>query len=130
MRRIAVVLVLVALPGLAAAADRPPDNATLTAPCAALAAGADYVPGIDAQGNAVVPADLPAAPSAVKSADITIKLDARLAASYGVSAAGTPAGKVRLGTITLRDGRAYLNGKPLDAGTSDAVIAACRAAKK
>ena len=130
MRRLAALLVLAAVPGLAAAADRPPDNATLTAPCAVLAAGADYVPGIDAQGNAVAPADLPASPTAANSADITIKLDARLAASYGVGVAGTPAGKVRLGTITLRDGRAYLNGKPLDARTNEAVIAACRAARK
>ncbi|HUZ75101.1 MAG TPA: hypothetical protein VMU87_19115 [Stellaceae bacterium] len=145
MNRIALaVLVAAAGPALAA----PPPGAVTIAPggrvaiakppCAALMAGAAYVPGIDSAGNAVAPADLPQAPTTVAPADlphavsaidpgsIAIELDARLAARFGAGVAGARLGKAVLGTITVRDGRAYFNGKPLAADANDAVIAACR----
>ncbi len=136
---VAVALVFVALPALAAGAKPPPGSvmvapngqvAIAAAPCAELAAGAAYVPGIDSQGNDVVPADLPSTPGAANPADITLKLDARLAAQFGANVGGGSGARMMLGTITVRDGRAYLNGKPLDANANEAMIAACRAAQK
>ena len=113
------------------------------APCQALLTGADYVPGVDAKGNAVAPADLqpepgvasadlPRGPAAVKPDDIRIELDARLAARFGVPAGGDDArlGRTVLGTITVRDGRAYFNGAPLEPDLTASVASACAAHKK
>jgi hypothetical protein len=112
------------------------------APCQALLTGADYVPGVDAKGNevapadlqpepGVAPADLPRGPATVKPDDIRIELDARLAARFGVPAGGDARlGRAVLGTITVRDGRAYFNGAPLAPDLAASVAAACAAHKK
>jgi hypothetical protein len=112
------------------------------APCQALLAGTDYVSGVDAKGNAVAPADLqpepgvapadlPRGEATVKPDDIRIELDARLAARFGVPAAGDARlGRTVLGTITVRDGRAYFNGAPLEPDLTASVASACAAHKK
>ncbi len=48
---------------------------------------------------------------------------------FGAGSAGARVGKMVLGTVTVRDGRAYFNGAPLAADANDAVIAACRAVR-
>ena len=102
----------------------------ITAPdCAALAAGADYVPGVDAAGHAVAPADLPGAVSAVKPETAAIEIDARLAARFGVRGSGARTGRTVLGYVTVRDGRAYFNGAPLAPDADEALRAACRGRK-
>ena len=138
MRSLLVLFLLITLPALAAPqAAQPPGAVTATSdgavaiatpPCAELVAGATYVPGIDAAGNAVAPADLPD-PSKVKIATPAIEIDARLAGRFGSPAAGARVGRAILGYVTVRDGRAYFNGEPLAPDANDAVIAACRAQK-
>jgi len=137
MRSLLVLFLLITLPALAAPqAAQPPGAVTATSdgavaiatpPCAELVA-ATYVPGIDAAGNAVAPADLPD-PSKVKIATPAIEIDARLAGRFGSPAAGARVGRAILGYVTVRDGRAYFNGEPLAPDANDAVIAACRAQK-
>jgi hypothetical protein len=136
VRRIAFAVLLITVgaamgkPSPGAVTIAPGGQVAIAAPpCAALMAGAEYVPGIDSAGRAVAPADLPQAPPPVGAADVSIELDARLAARFGAGVAGARLGKAMLGTITVRDGRVLFNGKPLAADANDAVIAACRRAK-
>jgi hypothetical protein len=130
-------LVFATLPAVAATPTAQPKGSvtaaadgriTLAAPdCAASTAG--YVPGVDVEGRAVVPADLPASDATVKPETAAIELDARLAAQFGVHSSGARVGRTILGYVTVRDRRAYFNGQPLAPEANDAVIAACRAQK-
>jgi hypothetical protein len=132
-------LLLATLPAVAGPSASQPQGAVTQAPggavriaapdCAGLAAGAAYVPGVDAGGNAVAPADLPAAESAVKPETAAIEIDARLAAQFGAAGSGAKTGRTVLGFVTVRDGRAYFNGAPL-APEGDAALRTACAAKK
>ena len=135
IRIVFALLVAAAAPAWAAS---PPGTVTLSPggkvaitapPCAALMAGAAYVPGVDGDGNAVAPADLPHTASPLTADDITIELDAKLAQRFGAGVAGVHLGRASLGTITVHDGNVYFNGTPLAADASGAVVAACRGAK-
>jgi hypothetical protein len=100
-------------------------------PCSSLMAGADYVPGVAADGGAVAPADLPRDPSPITADDATIRIDSSLAGRFGVPASGGTFGaKAIYGYVTVRDGRAYFNGKPLAPDASAALAEACGVAKK
>ena len=126
------------LPALAAPQSAQPTGAVTAAPdggvviaappCAELVAGAAYVPGLDAAGNPVAPADLPDA-GKPKIDTPAIEINARLAGRFGSPATGARLGRAILGFVTVRDGRAYFNGEPLAPDASDAMIAACRAQK-
>jgi hypothetical protein len=88
--------------------------------------GADYVPGVAADGSAVVPADLAQEPSPVKAETTTIELNSSLAGRFGVPAAGGAyAGKAIIGYVTVKDGQAYFNGKPLADDAKAALQSAC-----
>lgn len=138
MRRSAALLLLSTLPSLAAPQSAQPPGAVTVAPdgnvviaappCGELVSGADYVPGVDASGSPVAPADLPHA-SAVKIDTPSIEINARLAGSFGSPATGARLGRATIGYVTVRDGRAYFNGAPLAADANDAMIDACRAQK-
>jgi hypothetical protein len=143
--RLAILALALALAAPAlAASPTAPGGATLTpdgkltvagVPCAALGvnagAGAAYVPGVDVDGNAVAPADLPHAPSPVGANSVTIDIDQHLAGQFGIPAAGGAYyGKAVIGSVTLRDGQAYFNGQPLSPDASDAIVSACRAETK
>jgi hypothetical protein len=93
-------------------------------------AGADYVPGVDAQGNAVAPADLPrSAPVATENFPIEIGVD--LKKRFGVSSGSQfLRGKGVIGLVTVRDGRAYFNGAPLADNERDMMLAACKETKR
>jgi len=137
-RLAAAILLLSTLGALAAPQSAQPSGAVTAAPdggvviaappCAELVPGADYVPGVDASGNAVAPADLPTA-SKVKIDTPSIEINARLAGSFGSPATGARLGRATIGYVTVRDGHAYFNGEPLAADANDAMIAACRARK-
>jgi hypothetical protein len=127
---VAVVAAAFAVPTLAAAQQ---DGKLMVAgvPCAALGvsagAGADYVPGVDPDGHAVAPADLPHGPSAVGADTVTIQIDQHLAGEFGIpQTGGAYYGKAIIGSVTLRDGKVYFNGQPLNAAASDALVSACR----
>jgi hypothetical protein len=137
MRWIAA-LALVLLPGPALADAAPPGGAAVTEEgratmpaefCAELAANppADHVPGIDAEGEPVAPADLPSA-EAPGLAGVAAEVTARLKHVPGAKAGR--GGQVVVGYVTLRNGRAYLNGAPLDSQDVIAMVDACRAAAR
>ena len=92
--------------------------------------GADYRPGVDVNGDAVAPADLPSgAPHA--AGNFPIDVGVFLQKRYGVSA-NSPLlrGKAAVGVVALRDGRVYFNGEPIGDNERDMLLAACRDAKR
>jgi len=100
--------------------------------CAALAgvtpavAGADYVPGVDVNGDPVAPADLPnsAPPPALEN--FPIEIDVNLRKRFGVSAASRFfRGTATVGLVTVRDGEAWFNGAKLAPNERDMMLAAC-----
>lgn len=137
MTRLPIALcVFATLPALAEVPAAQPKGAVTAADgriivaapdCTALGAG--FVPGIDGEGHAVAPADLPEAAAAVKPEAASIEIDARLAAHFSGRSSGARVGRTILGYVTVRDGRAYFNGEPLAPEASDAVIAACQGRK-
>src|SRR5690348_4670308 len=128
----AATLALVA-PALADTLPVPPPGGVIVSPdgqvvisstlCGALGApppgvpGAAYVPGVDAEGKPVAPADLPSAAPPLDLDNFPIEVKAKLAGSFGVPAGGVPYGaKAIIGYVTVHDGHAYFNGKPLAEG--------------
>ncbi|MDA0675744.1 MAG: hypothetical protein O3A88_05210 [Proteobacteria bacterium] len=85
-----------------------------------------YEPGRDARGRDVAPADLPGAPSFALPETIRIDLGINVAEKYGLGAGSRYTGEGVIGTVTVRNGRAYLNGQPMDAGERNAIAEACR----
>ncbi len=98
---------------------------------AAAEPGADYRPGVDVNGDAVAPADLPSNAPPMPLDNLPIVIGARLQQRYGL--AGNAALLHRgamIGLLTLRDGRAYFNGEPISGGERDMMLAACAEAKR
>jgi hypothetical protein len=134
VRRSLLMVVLVAAPALAASPQsqpspvtRAPDGDLLIAspPCSALVKGADYMPGLDADGKPVAPADLPReGPQPITADGISIRVSGRFAAQFAPPA--TAREKAIIGYVTVKDGAAYFNGEPLAPGADAAIVAACR----
>jgi hypothetical protein len=103
------------LPGAA------PNNATSAVP------SAEYQPGVDVNGNAVAPADLPAAPAVPSVENFPIEINQRLARNFNLPPGGKA--KALLGYVTVRDNQAYFNGQPLNADQTSALAEACRTTK-
>ena len=144
-----VIGAIFALPALAASAFAdsagPPPGGVVQAAngglvissqiCAALAGatptpgvpGADYQPGVDVNGNAVAPADLPSTPSVPTVDNFPIEIDQQLANRFHLPPGATS--KTILGYVTVRDNQAYFNGQPLNADQTSALAEACRKAK-
>lgn len=93
--------------------------------------GAEYRPGVDVNGDAVAPADLPGDAPAPGIEHLPIVIGGNLQKRYGV-AANSPLfrGKSMMGTVTLRDGHVYFNGEPLHDNEREMMLAACREAKR
>jgi len=92
------------------------------------APGVAYVAGVDAAGDAVPPADLPtgdtALNQAVASAPIKITVDLRK--RFGIPAnARLFQGRSQIGYVTIEDGKAYLDGQPLNTAEQGLLVAAC-----
>ena len=141
-------LVIFSIPALAANTSAPPPNGVAAAPngglvmssqiCATLpgaapntaSAGvpsADYQPGVDVNGNAVAPADLPSTPSTPSVDNFPIEIDQHLAHRFNLPPGVN--GKAVIGYVTVRDNQAYFNGQPLNADQTSALAEACRGAK-
>lgn len=103
--------------------------------CAALAdlrpdQGAAYVPGVDAGGRSVAPADLPGAPPLAIS-DFPIEITVNLRRRFGIPAdARLFQGIGRLGFVTVQGNDAYFNGQKLTGGEQAMLAEACRAARR
>jgi hypothetical protein len=98
-----------------------PNNATSAVP------SAEYQPGVDANGNAVAPADLPAAPAAPSVDNFPIEINQRFARNFNLPPGGNAKGV--LGYVTVRDNQTYFNGQPLNADQASALAEACRNAR-
>jgi hypothetical protein len=140
MRATLLLLSILALAS-AASAQTPSNGAVTRAPdgsievtgvsCSSLMVGADYVPGVAADGSAVAPADLPSNPSPITAEDATIRIDSSLAGKFGIPATGGPYdGKAIYGYVTVKDGKVLFNGKPLASDASAALADACHGSKK
>lgn len=89
--------------------------------------GPDYVPGVDAEGRAVTPADLPGGAPPVWLGDVPIEIDADLQKRFGIAADSKLfRGKDIAGLVIVRDNRAYFNGEPIGENEQAAMAAACR----
>ena len=135
-------LVIFVIPVLAANTPAPPPGGVAAAPngglvmssqvCSTLAGtaagvpSAEYRPGVDANGNAVAPADLPSTPSTPRVDNFPIEIDQHLARRFNLPPGGTA--KAVLGYVTVRDNQAYFNGQPLNADQTSALAEACRSA--
>jgi hypothetical protein len=92
--------------------------------------GADYTPGIDVNGKSVAPADLPNSAPRLNLDDFPIEINVDLQKRYGVRTnSGLFYDKSMTGLVTVKDDRAYFNGKPLSDSERDMMRAACKAAK-
>ncbi|MGH7088153.1 MAG: hypothetical protein ACREFQ_04570 [Stellaceae bacterium] len=112
--------------------------------CASLTEGAAYVPSLSTTATPVAPADLSAPPPGAAPADlpqppqsvvadtISVEIDPNIAGAFGIPATGIGAYAARpiLGYVTVRNRRAYFNGKPLAPEAAAQVVAACRAVRK
>jgi hypothetical protein len=148
MLRVAILglaLAMIAVPAGAESVAAPPPGAVAQAPggglvmssqiCAAVAAAgpavpsADYQPGVDVNGNAVTPADLPSTTASPPIDNFPIEINQRLASKFNLPATGGVGGKAILGYVTLRDNKPYFNGQALNADQSAALAEACKNAK-
>lgn len=86
-----------------------------------------YKPGVDADGNPVVPADLDPGPNFSVPEPLVIHLGLPLATLTDLGLdARLDAAEVDFGRIVWRDGRLYWNDQPLDSSAGNAVARACR----
>jgi hypothetical protein len=93
--------------------------------------GADYRPGVDVDGNAVAPADLPSRAPPVALDDLPIVIGGKLQQRYGIAANSTLLHRGALiGMVTLRDGLVYFNGEPISGNERDMMLAACAEANR
>lgn len=89
-------------------------------------ADVEYKPGVDARGRKVVPADVGGG-SRIKIPDeITIPIGIDLDEKYGLGSGGKYTGEATIGTVKVRGGRVYYDGKPLDENDQAAMAAACQ----
>ena len=110
-----------------------PDGRVVISPslCADLASapavpGAEYKPGVDATGQPVVPADLPAA-APLGPVEVGVDLKRR----FGIGAdSRLVQHRPSVALVTVLAGVAYLNGVPLADNERAAMIAACEAARR
>ncbi len=85
-----------------------------------------YKPGVDVYGRKVAPADVGGGSPIRLPEAITIDIGIDLEEKYGLGAGGKYTGEATVGKVTVRGGRVYWNGQPLDAGGQAAVADACR----
>ncbi len=90
---------------------------------------ADYQPGVDVNGNALAPADLPTPAPSPAVDNVPIEINQRLAGKFNIPKTGGIGGKAILGYVTLRGNQAYFNGQLLNAEQSAALVEACQSAK-
>lgn len=98
-----------------------------------------YKPGVDINGKKIVPADLNPSPVNNLQDTVSIKLTNDAAKLFGLKApemdvkgadgnvAKTPmvATETEIGYVTLKNGRAFLNGKPLDSVAESSLAVLC-----
>ncbi len=131
-----IAALLLALAALPTAAEAGGQTITVSSQaCAAVAhqndaPGVAYQPGVDVKGKAVAPADLPGSDNATlndRLANNPVKITVDLQRRFGIPAdANLFQGRSQVGYVTVKDGKAYLDGIPLDSTEQGLLSAACR----
>jgi hypothetical protein len=104
---------------------------TVLAGLAPAVPGADYVPGVDVNGDAVAPADLPDSAPSLALENFPIEIGVNLKKRFGVSAGSQFfRGKAIVGLVTVREGNAYFNGAKLAQNEHELLLAACKETKR
>ena len=90
-----------------------------------------YQPGVDVEGNPVVPADIEGSsppllgPDHEYRVDLTLPLGDAVDTPLGSGAERVKDSDIAIGKVTVRDGRTYFNGQPLDDESEHALAVAC-----
>ncbi|HKX09054.1 MAG TPA: hypothetical protein VJN67_12725 [Stellaceae bacterium] len=91
-------------------------------------AGVAYTPGVDANGNAVAPADLPDSASPITADNFPIFLTLDLKKKFQVpDSAKLFKLQAVVGLIAIQGNQVYFNGQPIAPGEASLLAAACRA---
>lgn len=94
-----------------------------------MAANADYEPGVDVEGRAVVPADLPDTGDRLKLPEtITVEIAPALAhwlPNQDVPYETLKLSRINLGTVSMTGGVLTFNGQPLGSSRQDELLALC-----
>ncbi len=91
-------------------------------------AGVAYTPGVDVNGNAVAPADLPDTTSPIAAENFPIFLTLDLKKKFHVpETAKLFKSEVVVGLIAIQGNRVFFNGQPIAPGEASLLAAACRA---
>ncbi|MFM2041743.1 MAG: hypothetical protein RLY86_319 [Pseudomonadota bacterium] len=91
-----------------------------------------YQPGVDGQGRAVAPADLPGSGGAADTAAalgldrIQIDLTRDLAGRFGIPVDSLYRTEAYIGLVTVENGRVTLNGNPLGPAATEELVLVCR----
>jgi hypothetical protein len=89
-------------------------------------ADVEYKPGVDVNGNAVAPADLPGSGGIDLSGDINIAITLNTAKRLGIPANDLYKGEVQVGMVTLRGNQVLFNGKPIQPEAEQELLMLCR----
>lgn len=92
------------------------------------AADVEYRPGVDVNGRAVAPADLPGSAGAQPPIPIDLPLSIDLARRMGVALPSVPylPNDITAVWLSVVGDRLYLNGQPIDPGAEERLYAYCR----
>ncbi|CAO3401081.1 hypothetical protein [Azospirillum palustre] len=92
------------------------------------AADVEYRPGVDVNGRAVAPADLPGSAGAQPPIPIDLPLSVDLARRMGVALPSVPylPNDITAVWLSVVGDRLYLNGQPIDPGAEERLYAYCR----
>jgi hypothetical protein len=91
-------------------------------------AGVAYTPGVDVNGNAVAPADLPDSGSTIAADNFPIFLTLELKKKFHVpESAKLFKPDTVVGLIAVQGNQVFFNGQPIGPGEASLLAAACRA---
>lgn len=86
---------------------------------------ATYRPGVDVRGRPVASADLGGGHGIKIPDEINIDIGFDVAQRYQMTGPGAAA-KGSVGTVTVKNGKAYFNGQPISPNDQAAIAAACK----
>ena len=82
-------------------------------------------PGVDARGKKVAGANVAGGSPIKLPKDITFDYGIDMDEKYGLGSSGTSTGESVMGKVTVRGGKVYWNGEPMDGGDQGAISAEC-----
>lgn len=94
-------------------------------------ADVEYKPGVDVNGDAVAPADLPGTPQIIVPQEFSIPITVNLGKRLGIpSTPNNFKAEAQIGVVTYKNGKAYFNGQPLQDPEAEALSKLCQQVMK